>query len=72
MGTLQSAKERLLKRPEAAKRLGVSASTYRRLIRAGQLREVAIGRARRLPESEIDRFIQAQVIATRRQPTDAA
>lgn len=61
VGTLKNSRERLLRRLEAAKVLGVSLSTYRRLVRGGDLREVAIGRARRLPQSEVDRFIQARV-----------
>jgi excisionase family DNA binding protein len=53
----------LLRRDDACKRLAISLATYKRLLKAGRLVEVAIGRARRLPESEIERFLQSVLTA---------
>jgi excisionase family DNA binding protein len=53
--------QRLLRRPEARERLGIGLSTYKRLVGEGSLREVGIGRARRLPEGEVARYISARL-----------
>ena len=45
---------RALSIPRAAKRLGRSATTVRRLIRAGAILTVTIGKTRMVPISEID------------------
>lgn len=48
----------LLRRPEACRLLSIGASSLKVLIGRGQLREIAIGaRGRRLPFSEIERYI---------------
>jgi excisionase family DNA binding protein len=49
--------ETLLKVPAVAERLNLSRSATYELISRRELRSVSIGRARRVPESEIDRFI---------------
>lgn len=49
---------KLLKRATAAEALGVSARQIDRLIAAGRLRPVRIGRMVRIPNGEIDRFIK--------------
>ena len=43
---------------EAARRMGLSLRTVRRLIKAGRLRTSRIGRALRISESAIDRFME--------------
>jgi len=60
------ASQRLLKRTEACQRLGIGISTYKRLVRDGSLREIHVGifansRGKRLPESEVERFISARL-----------
>jgi excisionase family DNA binding protein len=52
---------RLLTRSKACERLGIGLSTFKRLVAEGQLHEVQIGRARRLPEAEIGRYIKARL-----------
>jgi len=48
----------LLTRRQACAKLSIGLSRYKCLVAAGCLREVAIGeRGRRLPLSEVDRFI---------------
>lgn len=42
---------------ETCERLGVSHPTVYRLIRANKLKSLVVGRMRRIPESEIARFI---------------
>ena len=49
----------LLKASEAAERLGVSASTIFRLVRAGRLRSVLVGKQRRIPLIALDEFVAA-------------
>lgn len=49
--------EILLKVPEVAERLRLSRSLTYELIQRNELRAIRIGRARRVPESEVDRFI---------------
>jgi hypothetical protein len=58
--------QRLLRRAEACGRLGIGLSSYKRLVREGALREITVGvlpdsRGKRLPESEIDRYIRARL-----------
>jgi excisionase family DNA binding protein len=62
----QNTQARLLKRPEACQRLGIGLSTYKRLVRDGALREITVGalpdsRGKRLPESEIERYIDSRL-----------
>ena len=47
--------------PEAARRLALSRSTLYRLIRQGQLRTIRVGRARRVPVTELVRFAEELV-----------
>ncbi len=50
--------ERLLYRiPEAAWRLGLSRSTIYEIIAAGELRAIKIGRAVRIPASELEAWV---------------
>ena len=52
----------LFTRREACQILRIGISQYKKLIERGALREIAIGeRGRRLPESEIERFIREQL-----------
>ena len=48
---------RLLKVPDLAARLTLSRSKTYELIQTGELRAIRVGRARRVPESEVDRFV---------------
>jgi excisionase family DNA binding protein len=47
--------------PEAAWRLGLSRSTLYELIAAGELRVVRIGRAVRIPTTELTAWVQRQL-----------
>ena len=54
-----TASEKLLLRvDEAAERLGLSRSFLYELLAAGRLRGVKIGAARRIPASELERFVE--------------
>lgn len=53
--------ETLLKVPTVAARLNLSRSATYELIQRHELRAVRIGRARRVPESEVDRFIAVRM-----------
>jgi excisionase family DNA binding protein len=58
----------LLRRNEACKMLGVSLSTYKVLVGKGELHEIAIGqRARRLPFSEANRYVNERLGEAERQ-----
>lgn len=46
---------------EAARLLSVSASTVARMVKAGQLRTVTFGAAKRIPRSEIERVVDEQM-----------
>jgi excisionase family DNA binding protein len=48
---------RLLKIPEVEARLMLSRTTVYQLIGTGDLRTVHVGRAVRVPESELERFV---------------
>jgi excisionase family DNA binding protein len=51
-------REALLRRAEAWRALAIGPSTYKGLVANGELREVPIGkRGRRLPLSEVERYI---------------
>jgi excisionase family DNA binding protein len=52
--------ERLLKVGEVVDRLQVSRSTVYELMARSELASVSIGRSRRIPEAELDRFIREQ------------
>ena len=43
---------------EAARQLGVGLTTIRALIKAGDLRSVKIGRARRIPADALQEYVQ--------------
>lgn len=47
----------LLKVPDAAVRLGIGRSTLYELLATGELRCVRIGRAVRIPRSELEQFV---------------
>jgi excisionase family DNA binding protein len=47
----------LLKIPEVLERLAISQTKLYELLSSGELRSVKVGRARRVPSDEIDRFI---------------
>ena len=49
--------ETLLKVPEVAERLRLSRSLVYELIARNELRAIRIGRSRRVPESEVERFV---------------
>lgn len=51
--------DRLLKVPEAMQRLGLGQSKLFELLRAGSLRSVRIGGARRVRETDLIAFIQS-------------
>jgi excisionase family DNA binding protein len=51
----------LLKVPEALEALQCSKQTLYRMINDGRLRTVHLGRATRIPRSEIDRFVAEQL-----------
>ena len=48
---------RLLKVTDVAARLTLSRSKTYELIQTGELRAMRVGRARRVPESEVERFV---------------
>lgn len=54
----------LLRIPEAAQRLALSRSKLYELIYRGEIRTVRIGRAVRIAESELDRFIRDRTDAS--------
>jgi len=47
----------LLKIPEVLERLAISQTKLYELMSSGELRSVKLGRSRRVPSDEIDRFI---------------
>lgn len=49
--------------PDAAKRLGVGRTTMYDLINSGQIRTIHIGTVQRVPESELQRFLQSKLEA---------
>ena len=53
-----AAQDRLIKANEACIRLSITRVTLDKLITQGAIRRVKIGRAVRIPESEIIRFIR--------------
>jgi len=54
---------RLLTVAEACDRLRISRPTFYGLVRTGRLRTITIGRARRVPLSAIDQFVDAELAA---------
>lgn len=53
----------LLTIPEAARLLAIGRTTLYSLIDRGELRAVAIGRARRIPRSALQEFVEARTRA---------
>jgi len=47
----------LLRPPEVARQLGLGRSKVYELLRAGELRSVRVGRARRIPAAEVAAFV---------------
>ena len=58
---------RLLKVPDVAARLTLSRSKTYELIDDGELRAIRVGRARRVPESEVDRFVAVRMAEAERE-----
>lgn len=54
-------KIQLLTVAQACDRLAVSRTTLNQLIADGRIESVKIGRARRIPEASLARFVQAQL-----------
>ena len=52
---------RLLKVPDVAARLTLSRSKTYGLIQTGELRAIRVGCARRVPESEVERFVASRM-----------
>lgn len=57
----------LLKVSEAAQRLRLSEAKVWALLASGELKSVRIGRARRIPASEVDAFIERAVAEAARE-----
>ena len=53
--------QRLLTVPETAERFRASRRTVTTLIATGELKSIRIGRLRRVPEAEVERFISARL-----------
>ena len=51
---------------EAGRLIGVSASTVYRLVRDGKLHAVSVGAAKRIPRSELERFVDEQLAQQRK------
>ena len=51
---------KLLTRKEAAERIGVTPTTLSAWIKAGKIKAARPGRAYRIPESEIERLLEAK------------
>jgi excisionase family DNA binding protein len=58
----------LLRLDEAAKSLAVSKSHLERMVARGELRAVHIGRGRRVPTSEIERWLAEQMVEPKPRP----
>ena len=46
----------LLAKPDAAKRLGIGLTTLQKLLVAGEIRQVHIGRRALIPDAELQRY----------------
>lgn len=57
--------ERLISTSETARRLGVSRQTVYELLNRGELASLTVGRSRRIPEAEVDRYVAARMAAER-------
>ena len=53
----------LLTVPQAADRLGVGRSFLYEMIRRGEVQSIRLGRARRVPVSALERFVEAKLRA---------
>jgi excisionase family DNA binding protein len=62
LGTLLVMSDRLLTANEVADLLRVSTMTVYRLIRAGELPAVRVGRNYRVRSGDLDRYLEAQVV----------
>jgi excisionase family DNA binding protein len=61
--------DRLLSVPEVAQRLGLSVAAIRAFFRRGEMSFYRLGGAVRVSEEELDRFLQARLVAAKRQLT---
>ncbi|MGO1544380.1 MAG: helix-turn-helix domain-containing protein [Gulosibacter sp.] len=58
--TMSEAPEKVLKAAEVARHLSCTPETVYRLVNAGQLRAIRVGRLLRIPESSLTAFIAGQ------------
>lgn len=58
--------QKLMTVQQAANVLALSRSTIYNVMERGELAYVKIGRARRIPESEVDRFVTASMFGGRK------
>ena len=56
--------QQLYSRSEACRILNIGLTKYSELIGSGELRSLRIGRSRKVPSSEIERFIRAKLEET--------
>jgi excisionase family DNA binding protein len=54
-------RQRLLTVRESCERLGISHPTLYNLLNSGQIKSLKIGRARRVPSTEVDAFVRRQL-----------
>jgi excisionase family DNA binding protein len=54
-------RQRLLTVRQSCERLGISHPTLYELLNSGQIKSLKIGRARRVPSTEIDAFVDRQL-----------
>jgi excisionase family DNA binding protein len=47
--------------PQAQQRLGIGSTTFFNLLKSGDLKSIKIGARTLIPESEIQRFVQARI-----------
>lgn len=62
--------DRLLDKGETCRLLGIKDTKFNQLIATGELGSIKIGRARRVPYSQIERFIREKLAETGGQPND--
>jgi excisionase family DNA binding protein len=60
---MEQEKERLLKVPQVADRLGLGVASVWLLVSSGELPSLTIGRSRRVPESAVDQYIKDRLAA---------
>jgi len=65
MTTREPSPKQLLSRKEGIEILGLGMSTYKVLVKAGEIREVRVGSRALLPMSEVERFIKDRLAQPR-------